>query len=390
VMNQIDVVNISGLKIYAIFLRIVCTLILAGMLVAGLWPFHSPRNRVTWLGEGAGLFLGKYGILMSAQPLRSTGSKRNTPCSFEVWLEPARVDKSGTILAYYRPDNFAVQVSLRQFEGNLMFGRGDLKYQQRVRFVGIYAAKVFRKHRPVLFSIATGEGGTAVYANGALVQRSSSFKFSSDDLTGQLMFGNAPATTDVWSGTLKAYAVYDRELSPDEVRQHYANWLHNDEKALVNSKGVIGVYPFSENSGSVVHNQVDPATNLLIPECFVVPHKQFLEAPWDEYHPTWSYWKSVAINVIGFIPLGFFFCALFHLASDVEHPVLATITLGFMVSLTIEALQGFLPTRSSGVTDLFTNTFGTAVGTVAYTSPAVRRCIGKLGRYARVPEDITK
>ena len=30
-------------------LRVACGLVLGGLLVAGLWPFHSPRNQVTWV-----------------------------------------------------------------------------------------------------------------------------------------------------------------------------------------------------------------------------------------------------------------------------------------------------------------------------------------------------
>ena len=63
--------------------------------------------------------------------------------------------------------------------------------------------------------------------------------------------------------------------------------------------------------GNVVHNQVDPATDLLIPERFFVLHEQFLERPWNEITPGWHYWKNVAINIVGFTPLGFFFYAYF-------------------------------------------------------------------------------
>jgi hypothetical protein len=241
-------------------------------------------------------------------------------------------------------------------------------------------------HRPVFLSITTGAAGTAAYSDGVLVKQLSSYKFSSQDLTGQLMFGNAPATADTWSGTLKGFAVYDRELSADETSQHYVSWTHHDEKALANTKGAVGVYLFSENRGSVIRNEVDPGTNLVIPDRFFVPHKQFLETPWDEFHRGWGHWKNLAINVVGFIPLGFFFCALLYSASDLGRPVPATIVVGFAVSLTIEVLQGFLPTRDSGMTDVFSNTLGTALGAIGYTSPAVRHWLGRAARCARVPE----
>jgi hypothetical protein len=228
----------------------------------------------------------------------------------------------------------------------------------------IYIDDVFTRLRPIFFTISEGPTGTTIYADGVLVKKSASFGLSSQDLTGQFVVGNAPSTTDSWSGTVKGIAIYDRELAPSEVRQHFDNWTTGKQPDAASSRGLTARYLFNEGKGKVVHNQVDSATDLVIPERFFVLHEEFLERPWNEFRNDWGYWQDAGINVGGFIPLGFFFCAYFSAVWKVKRATWLTIVLGFAVSLTIEMLQSFLPTRDSGMTDVINNTFGTALGAI--------------------------
>jgi glycopeptide antibiotics resistance protein len=54
------------------------------------------------------------------------------------------------------------------------------------------------------------------------------------------------------------------------------------------------------------------------------------------------------------------------MAKQMSRPALVTIIFGAAVSFTIEALQAYLPTRDSGMTDIITNTLGTGLGVVLY------------------------
>ncbi len=344
-------------KIQRMLLGAVCGFVLAGILVAGLWPFHAPRNEVAWLNGSNGLSFGKHGSIVSVGGLSATRSRAGNACSLEIWLEPRQVDYAGTILAFYQPATRATTFAVRQ-------SLSDLKLEGITKEGSPKQAKifvdVFSSLKPVFVTISSGDSGVAIYVDGGLVRKASNLRIPSAELTGQLVIGNAPSTADSWSGRLRGLAVYDRELSPSEVIQHFEDWTNGGRP--VDGEGAVAGYRFDEGKGNIVHNQITSAPTLLIPDRFFVLNQQFLERPWDEFRPDWHYWEDVAINIGGFIPMGFFFCAYFSATRKMRRAVWLTISMGFAVSLAIEVLQSFLPTRNSGMTDLFTNTFGTALG----------------------------
>ncbi len=359
-------------------LRAICAFVLLGILVAGLWPFHGPRNEVSWVSNNNGLLFGKYGSIVSAAPFKARSSQADGSCTIEIWLQPRRVKASGTIFAFYWPESRAIPFALRQSLDDLVLLRRSDDPSHHGKRIRLYVDDVFSSQQPVLVTISSGPSGTRIYVDGALVKATPNFRFSSPELTGQLVIGNAPTTTDNWSGKLMGLALYDRKLTNDEVSQHYDNRKTGKQAILAGSEGAVGLYLFNEGKGSVVHNQVDSATDLHIPERFFVLHQQFLERPWNEYRQDWHYWKNVGINVAGFVPLGFFFYGYFSLLRRTEHSAAFTIFLGFAVSLAIEVLQAFLPTRDSGMTDLFTNTLGTALGVVVSKTRAIQAVFTQL------------
>ena len=344
------------------FLKIAFICVLLVILTAGLWPFHTPANDVSWLRDGNGLFFGKHGSIVSASPVEVTRSPPNKSCSLEIWLKPNRIDAGGVgmILAFYSPPGKLVPFSMRQFHDGLVLGHEDR--DNSAKMAEIYIGGVFRGVGPAFVTIVSSESGTDTYLDGTLLKRVPSFRLSSRDLTGQLLVGGAPSTSYNWSGELKGLAIYDHALSPTEVSQRFAAWRSGSQPVDAKSEGVVARYVFDERAGRIVRNQVDSTINLLIPEHFFILDQKFLETPWDEYLPNLSYWKDIVVNIVGFVPLGFFFYAYLSLIWKMKWATWLTIVLGFAVSLTIEVLQAFLPTRDSGMTDLITNTLGTAIG----------------------------
>jgi VanZ family protein len=350
-------------RMIRLMVKVLCLLVLAIILTAGLWPFHGPWNAVSWLSEDKGLRFGRHGSVVTEGPLGVGEAKAANSCTLELWLEPARLDLAGTILAFYDSASGMVPFALRQFQHGLAFRR--VTQDSGGQPTEIYVPDVFSGRAPVFVTIRSGEHGTSVSTDGKLLKRVPYFSFSSQDLSGQMVVGDAPIHAFGWLGTVKGLAIYHRELTDDEVARESDVWTKSGRPNSTSKMGLVASYPFDEGRGTLVHNQVESAANLMIPGRFMVLHKVFLQRPWDEFSNSRHYWKDVAINVVGFIPLGLVFRGYFAAILGIKRSTWLTIAFGFAVSLTIEVLQSYLPTRDSGMTDIITNTSGTALGAIS-------------------------
>jgi len=346
-------------------LGLVSILILIGILVAGLWPFHAPSNQVTWLNSINGVRLGPHGTVLAARSLTNSGSLERGPCSLEICLKPNRAEDSGTILAFFTREH-TIRFSLHHSSANLALQKGP--YNQHIPATGerpVYVNDVFRKIQPLLITITSGEQGTTIYIDGKLARTASWLRMSAADFSGRLVLGTSPVVDDNWSGELRGLAIYNQQLTAIQVFHHFETWTTKGRLIDLDER-VMALYPFDEHVGRTVHDRGGSGIDLYIPEQYVIAHEKVLEPPWKEFYPQWGYWKNVLINIGGFIPLGFFFCAYLSTAPTITRPALATIILGAALSITIEALQGYLPTRNSGMTDIITNTIGTGFGVMLY------------------------
>lgn len=319
------------------------------------------------MGDESGLRFDHYGTVLSSGQF-TLPSLDASPCSLEVWLRPADTWKTGTVLAFYNAVN-SREFSLQQSDTDLVLRReiGDEHYQTRLD-----VNEVFRKDKQVLITVTSDGQGVAVFINGNLAARSPRFELSAKDLTGTLIVANSPLQNNNWLGILGGIAIYNSELRAAEVYQHYDEWTKKRKPTVGEGEHIFALYLFDERSGNLAHNSIRPGNDLYIPERYMVVHQLLLEPPWREFVRQGSdlYRKNVFLNVCGFIPLGFVFAAQFTSIRGIKQAALATIILGASVSLIIEILQSYLPTRNSGVTDLITNTFGTGVGVALYGAAA--------------------
>ncbi len=350
-----------------------CFATLTAILVAGLWPFHSPKNDVTWLAGENGIRIGIHGCLLSPGPFRAYDPMNENSGSLEIWIKPALNTKGRrTILAFEGPGDDATALSLQQNDSTLIVQRKNTD-ENGVLHTGEFVLRdAFVGEWRTGLTVVLSPTDTKVYRNGVLAVESPLIGQSVPVFAGRLVLGNFLNVGGAWPGQVYGLAIYGRQLTPDVVTSSYVDWSSSHHQTMTQQERPLALYLFDERLGQVVHDRLGSQNNLFVPDRYLVLHPQFLSMPWRHFRSTHGYWQDVAINIMGFIPFGFFFYAFFSTVRVSNHAVLIVVLLGFVTSLTIELLQAWLPTRNSGINDLITNTFGTGLGVLLYRTPWVR------------------
>jgi VanZ family protein len=338
-----------------------CVLTLVVTLVAGLWPFHSPRSKVSWVANENALRFGDAGTVLSSEAFVFAGSD-GPSCSLEIWVEPARAWSTGSILAFYGSSNL-LPFSMQQDLTDLVLQLGPGSEDRLTAPAQVRVGDVFLKKQA--FITVTSDGrSTAVYLDGQLITRSPGFGLSLNNLAGQLILANSPFRSHNWQGQVRGLAIYETELSREQVVQHYLGWTQRGEPTVGKADRAVALYLFNERTGRTVHNTIGSGVELDIPMRYLVVHQLLFESPAAEFRSEPNYLNNALFNIAGFIPLGFCFSLYFTVAWRMKHAALLSVVLGGAVSILIELSQAYLPTRYSGMTDIITNTVGTLIGVV--------------------------
>jgi VanZ family protein len=353
------------------------------VLFATLWPFDpSPRNRVNWVPGHSGLQFDRPGIVTANKPIAigETDSR-----SVELWLSPANIQEGAVILAFYSPEN-PRQLEFHQWTDGLLVTHeiGTTHYQPMSTKFDVDHA--FKTGQSVLITAVFQRIGTTVYLNGRSPHFFSRFRISPRDVSGQIVLGNSGVDYAPWSGEIRGLAIYNTALTPEGAWGDYQEWerkaaigtdskLNGDYPYLV---GAVVSYDFREGEGSAVRNQLGSPPDLEIPTVFNVPHKPWLRSVKDDFDPEWRYAGDLAINILGFVPLGILLCRCWRRSRGRKESVVYTILAGAALSLTIEVLQFYVPRRNSGMTDIITNSLGAWLGAWLSQTTAFREILDRL------------
>ncbi len=228
------------------------------------------------------------------------------------------------------------------------------------------AESIFEQNKSRLIQIVSAKSKTVIYVNGIL-SGDSIFEgiIPETGLRGRLILGNSATASNPWPGEIFGIAFYQRGLSPEEIALRFSQWNLSGRTELPQATRAAHLFQFNEGSGRVAHDCKATGFDLQIPKLFHIIKKQVLVGPWDDFSWSYSYFSDIAINLFGFMPLGFFMCLFLSEVVAIfswKKKLLLTIFICFILSISIELIQVYIPTRDSQLSDLICNTLGGAVG----------------------------
>jgi hypothetical protein len=215
-------------------------------------------------------------------------------------------------------------------------------------------------NRTLFVTVVSSNEGVSVYLDGHPT-RSFSVTFLPGTFSGALMLGHTPSGNQPWSGDLLGAAFYDRELNASEVMHQVEQWRVGYMADFTKQNGAFALYDFRGTPGDRVRSLGRYGPDLVIPSVFRLQNKHILGWPknWNR-----STAEDILENIAGFIPVGFLIVTAYNPRSGrpAYRALAMAISIATLLSLAIELLQVYLPSRDSSLSDLLTNILGAALG----------------------------
>jgi hypothetical protein len=337
-------------------------------LFFGLRPkrYHF-SNDVTWLTKPPGIRFNGYGIAYTEpiKELSKAGAINANGFSIEIAMKPESYHGNGfSFLFLIHNGEDGKQLVIGQYRSSLIVMNGDdYDHKRKTKRISVKLAEDLSI--PQFVTITTGKDGTRIYLDGRLMRKHKDLTLKiPEGENARLLLGNSVYGRHNWQGDVLGLAIYRHPLSEQDVRTHFKHWFKEGCFLFAKKYKPDMLYVFDEKNEEKVMDRAGGNIDFHIPSKMKILNKRTLSSPWSRLTFNTEFFEDVMINLMGFIPLGFFLNATFAKAggSFERHGILITIVFCFFVSLFIEILQAWIPSRSSDVLDLVLNTLGGLFG----------------------------
>ncbi|MGR9108482.1 MAG: VanZ family protein [Gammaproteobacteria bacterium] len=281
-------------------------------------------------------------------------------------LTPSRPQAPGfQFIASLSNGDVATQLVVAQWRDELIVMNGDdYSYERRAPRV---AAELKRfLNRPILLAIVTSDSGTQLMVDGEVVGRNKSLQLfvPVDERGSRLTLGNSVNLSNGWSGVLYGFTLIPRRLTLGELRRDRDDWFMWHDLNFLAPEEALVLLHFTNGPSNLIRDLAGSGGDAVLPAWPVPVERSFLADDPTRKGLDRSRLRDVIANLIGFIPFGFALAALLvaRRRQSVGSIIVIVTLWGFLVSLGIETVQAWIPTRSSSLLDLLLNTVGATIG----------------------------
>lgn len=321
--------------------------------------------------QGHGVHFEEPGIVYTVEGWNSRkldrGNAGNDGVTLQLQFQPGSESKEGVnpILTFW--DGTREKNLIISQWWTWLFVEGWLKDQRgRVYYGHLPLSGGLRQGKPLTAFLTSGREGIVCYINSVPGERHPGLTLDPSNFRGRLVLGSSPRGKSQWVGDLFALAVYDHALQAEEMADLGRGLLFEMSAQQARKEGAEAAYTFSEDSGLWAHDQMGLAPDLLVPPTYQPLKRAILMPVWETVGLRWSSLEDVVVNILGFVPLGFFTVLFLERIFRLSRRQASTLTIlaGFATSLFIEVVQAYLPARGSAQEDVICNVAGTWCGVI--------------------------
>jgi VanZ family protein len=347
------------------------------VLAVGLWPLRvSSPNCAVWRSTSPGLYFPsgrdrpKFSLGGLAHTEGSLVGLPGTQCqpgamTIELWVRPAEEPHGarGRIVSVWSADGVEL-FFIGQWRQEVILWVRQEDPAAQPQFRELDTRNALAVGRSTFLTYTADTNGTTLYLNGRRVRQWQGIRLlaPTDTLVGKRIFvGNSPRATDPWAGAVLGLGLHNCALTAEQIQQRYQHWMQAGPPPPGPAEATLALYDLRTGSGQVISNLAGAGPALVLPARLRELKPFLARADFLRQGKL-----DMAVNVLGFIPYGFFLAR--WLKRRRHWPWLAAasgaVLAGCAVSLVIELGQGWVPTRDSSWTDLICNGVGTLAGAV--------------------------
>ncbi len=326
---------------------------LLAVVVLCLWPFNFLQtNQVTWEPGGGLRFTPPATAYTPVSPTKLSGLQQWTILLEVKPLPPLRLSR---ILAYSL-DEERCNLNLDQMGDDIVLRvrTGSNKRPREFRVEKVFEQGVERRY---LLAFVYDGRILSIYADGErrLRERIGAIDYTSWGSQYPLVLGSNANGAFGWLGVVYGLEVFPHAVNPAALKNGWNQFIPGSPVLF---------YRFTEANGTTVidHSPKNPVP-ISWPEKFAPYKRTVLQSAldyWPELRRLYM-WDMLA-NVILYIPLGYLLSTLVRHRLSGALAAIAPVMIAIGVSLAIEILQAYLPSRNSSQMDVIMNCLGACIG----------------------------